>query len=85
MSSSESKTKRKRKTKSIWMRNVLTRKIVIPFMLIGDNIQEKIKTNLEKSLYNKCSKEGLHFLSLYDSYVLSMTFVDILISAGLGN
>lgn len=58
MSSSESKTKRKKKTKSIWMKNVLTRKIVIPFMLIGDNIQEKIKTNLEKSLYNKCSKEG---------------------------
>ena len=40
------------------MRNVLTRKILLPFKSIGSNIRENIKKTLEETLYNKCSKEG---------------------------
>lgn len=58
MSQNDGKIKKRRTKKSIWMRNVLTRKILIPFYNVGGNIQDKIKENLEKKLYNKCSKEG---------------------------
>lgn len=58
MSSKEHKKRTKRRIKNIWMKNILTRKVVVPFKLVGNNIQENIKNNLEKKLYNKCSKEG---------------------------
>ena len=44
--------------KSLWMKNVLTRNIVIPFKSIGGNIIEIIKKKLELKLYNKCCPEG---------------------------
>ena len=50
--------KNKLRKKGIWMRNVLTRKILLPFKSIGSNIRENIKKTLEETLYNKCSKEG---------------------------
>ena len=40
------------------MKNLLSRKISIPFQNIGGNIKENIKRTLENDLYNKCSKEG---------------------------
>ena len=50
---------RKNKTKrGIWMKNVLTRKILLPFHSVGSNIRENIQEKIEESLYNKCSKEG---------------------------
>ena len=51
------KTKKRRK-KDIWVKNVLTRKILLPFQSVGNNIRENIQIKLEKKLYNKCSKEG---------------------------
>ena len=50
--------KNKIKKKGIWMRNMLTRKIVLPFKSVGNNIRENIQKTLESDLYNKCSKEG---------------------------
>ena len=50
--------KNKIRKKGIWMRNMLTRRIVLPFKSIGNNIRENIKKKLEQKLYNKCSKEG---------------------------
>lgn len=58
MSSKDQKKRTRRRIKNIWMKNILTRKVVVPFKLVGHNIQENIKNNLEKKLYNKCSKEG---------------------------
>ena len=50
---------RKNKIKrGIWMKNVLTRKILLPFYSVGNNIRENIQEKIEESLYNKCSKEG---------------------------
>ncbi len=51
------KTKKRRK-KDIWVKNVLTRKILLPFQSVGNNIRENIQLKLEKNLYDKCSKEG---------------------------
>ena len=50
--------KKKIRKKGIWMRNILTRKIFLPFKSLGSNIRENIKKRLEETLYNKCSKEG---------------------------
>ena len=50
--------KQRKKGKGIYMKNVLTRKISIPFQSIGSNIKANIKQTLEKTLYGKCAKEG---------------------------
>ena len=50
--------KMSKKGKSLWMKNVLTRTIVLPFKSIGGNIVEIIKKKLEANLYNKCCPEG---------------------------
>ena len=50
--------KSSKRGKSLWMKNVLTRNIVIPFKSIGGNIIEIIKKKLELTLYNKCCPEG---------------------------
>ena len=44
--------------KSLWMKNVLTRTIILPFQSIGGNIIEIIKKKIEHTLYNKCCPEG---------------------------
>ncbi len=54
----KSKIKKGKRRRGIWMKNVLTRKILIPFHSIGSNIRENIKKKLEDKLYNKCTKEG---------------------------
>lgn len=48
----------KKSGKSIWMKNVLTRNIVIPFKSIGGNINKNIQKKLEEKLYHKCCPEG---------------------------
>ena len=50
---------KKSKKRGIWSKNVLTRRILLPFHTIGSNIRENIKKQLESNLYNKCTKEGL--------------------------
>ena len=40
------------------MKNMLTRRILLPFHSIGSNIRENVQQKLEEKLYNKCSKEG---------------------------
>ena len=49
---------KKSKKRGIWTKNVLTRRILLPFHTIGSNIRENIKKQLESKLYNKCTKEG---------------------------
>ena len=52
------KAKTRKRGKGIFMKNVLTRTIHIPFNSIGSNIKLNIKKTLEVDLYGKCSKEG---------------------------
>ena len=47
-----------KKSRGIWMKNVLTRRILLPFHSVGSNIRENIQAKIEENLYNKCSKEG---------------------------
>lgn len=47
-----------RKKRGIFMKNVLSRRVILPFHVVGSNIRENIKTKLETNLYNKCTKEG---------------------------
>tara|TARA_Y100000389_G_C17368046_1_gene467422 strand:- start:47 stop:607 length:561 start_codon:yes stop_codon:yes gene_type:complete len=57
--SSKKKLKYKKKSrKGIFMKNILTRKIILPFQSVGSNIKENIIKILEQESYNKCSKEG---------------------------
>ena len=48
----------KLKTRNIWTKNILNRRIQLPFKNIGSNVRENILNKLEENLYNKCSKEG---------------------------
>jgi len=49
--------KNKKKT-GIYMKNIITRKIVLPFHLLGNNVKENIKNMLKDELEGICSKEG---------------------------
>ena len=56
---SKAKTKKESGIRSsIFVKNILTRKIYIPFNSIGNNIKLNIKTILEDTLYKKCCQEG---------------------------
>tara|TARA_B100001093_G_scaffold514632_1_gene589103 strand:+ start:6393 stop:6968 length:576 start_codon:yes stop_codon:yes gene_type:complete len=54
----KNKIKKNRIKKGLWMKNMLTRRILLPFHSIGSNIRENIQKKLDEQLYNKCSKEG---------------------------
>ena len=54
----KTKIKKNRIKKGLWMKNMLTRRILLPFHSIGSNIRENVQKKLEEKLYNKCSKEG---------------------------
>ena len=56
--SGKGKIRKNKINRGIWMKNVLTRKILLPFYSVGSNIRENIQEKIEESLYNKCSKEG---------------------------
>jgi len=58
MSIKTSISKQRKKGKGIYMKNVITRKISLPFQSIGSNIKSNIKQTLEQLLYGKCAKEG---------------------------
>lgn len=48
----------KKKSGSIYNKNILTRQVVLKFNLIGSNIQEVLSNKLKRDLEGKCSKEG---------------------------
>ena len=55
------KTKAKPKTSSkssLYMKNILTRKVHIPFISIGSNIKELIEEKLKNKLEGRCVYEG---------------------------
>ena len=56
--STQTTNKPRKKGKGIFMKNILTRKISLPFQSIGSNIKANILKTLEEKLYGKCSKEG---------------------------
>lgn len=43
---------------SIYAKNILTRRISLPFTSIGSNVKLNIKSELEDKLYTKCCEEG---------------------------
>ncbi len=54
----KAKTKKSKRQRGIFMKNVLSRRVILPFHSVGSNIRENIKRKLEGNLYNKCTKEG---------------------------
>tara|TARA_B100000902_G_C27317957_1_gene922475 strand:+ start:4178 stop:4756 length:579 start_codon:yes stop_codon:yes gene_type:complete len=70
----KSKIKKSKRNRGIWAKNVLTRRILLPFNSIGSNIRENIKKQLEDKLYNKCTKEG---------YIKNHSIVILSYSSGL--
>ena len=49
---------RKKKKSSLYMKTMLTRKIVLPFKDLGSNLAEILKNRLIKNLEGKCIIEG---------------------------
>ena len=49
---------RKKRDLGIYSKNVLTRKVFLPFNVIGSNIIENIQQRLKYKLEGKCCKEG---------------------------
>ena len=49
---------RKKKKSSLYMKTMLTRKILLPFKDLGSNIDEILKDKLIKTLEGKCIVEG---------------------------
>ena len=50
--------KPKKLLKGIYMKNVLTRKIIVPFNVLGNNIKENLSQKVQESFEGKCIKEG---------------------------
>ena len=50
--------KKKKEKKGIYMKNIITRKVVLPFNVLGNNIKENLKSSLKNDLEGKCSSEG---------------------------
>ena len=48
----------RKKQYGIYMENILTRKIVVPFIDIGRNIEEILKKTISRNLEGKCASEG---------------------------
>ena len=48
----------KKKSGSIYNKNILTRQVVLKFNMIGSNIKEVLSNKLKRDLEGKCSKEG---------------------------
>ena len=51
-------SKDKKRVKSIYAKNMLARKIILPFTTIGGNLNKILKQQLEEDLYGKCCKDG---------------------------
>ena len=49
---------KKKKSGGIYMKNIISRKVILPFNLLGNNIEYNIKLSLSEDLEGKCSSEG---------------------------
>ena len=58
MSESAIKTFKKKRGLGIYVQNVLTRKVRLPFNIIGNNLSENILLDLTHTLEGKCVEEG---------------------------
>ena len=56
--SKKAKYKNKKNSVGIYMKNVITRKIHLPFTSIGENIKENIEEFLRLQIEGKCIDEG---------------------------
>lgn len=54
----ESTNKSKGKRNSIYVKNLLHRKVILPFNVIGNNMKQNILQELKNNLEGKCSTEG---------------------------
>lgn len=66
----------RRKQYGIYMENVLTRKVVVPFKLIGKNIEKILRKLLSNNLEGRCASEG---------YIKKGSVEIISFSAGVAN
>ena len=57
-SKKDDKSSKNKKKSGIYMKNIISRKIILPFHLLGNNIKENIKNMLKEELEGICSKEG---------------------------
>lgn len=48
----------RKKQYGIYMENILTRKVVVPFKLIGKNIEDILKQLISRNLEGRCASEG---------------------------
>ena len=61
MVESEARTSRKgtkRRGMGIYMKNIITRKVTLPFRILGSNITETIQNKLSQMIEGHCEKEG---------------------------
>ena len=61
MAESQARTSRKGKRKrgmGIYMKNIITRKVTLPFRILGSNITETIQDKLSQMIEGHCEKEG---------------------------
>ena len=61
MVESEARTSRKgarRRGMGIYMKNIITRKVTLPFRILGSNITETIQDKLSQMIEGHCEKEG---------------------------
>ena len=49
---------KRKKSMGLYMKNIITRRVKLPFQIIGNNIQEIIHHKLRDQLEGKCDKEG---------------------------
>ena len=59
MSSKANRSKTsKKKSAGIYVKNILSRKVTLPFNMVGNNLNEIIGDYLVKHYENKCIREG---------------------------
>lgn len=56
--SKKTSTKEKKGGIGLYMRSILTKKVIIPFKLVGSNVGELLIQSLEQELNGKCSEDG---------------------------
>ena len=57
-SKSKIKTKKRERGVGIYMKNAITRKVHLPFSVIGENLKENIEQTLRNEIEGKCIDEG---------------------------
>ena len=50
--------KKKKRGMGIYMKNIITRKVSLPFHILGNNITENIQNKLSQTIEGHCEKEG---------------------------